>query len=36
MSVPCQYPKRLFGIGMTCNNRIALIVFKWFEFFTGS
>ena len=26
MSVPCHYPVRLFGIGMTCNNRIALIV----------
>ena len=30
MSVPCPYPMRLFGIGVTCNDRIALIVvFKW-------
>ena len=36
MSVPCQYPMRLFGIGVTCNDRIALIVFsKWLSF-TGS
>ena len=35
MSVPCQYPMRLFGIGVTCNGRIALIVFKWLSF-TGS
>ena len=34
MSVPCQYPMRLFGIGVTCSDRIALIVvFKWFEFY---
>ena len=26
MSVPYQYPMRFFGIGVTCNNRIALIV----------
>ena len=26
MSFPCQYPMRLFGILMTCNDRIALIV----------
>ena len=34
MSVPCQYPMRLFGLGMTCNDRIALIVvlIKWFSF----
>ena len=37
MSVPCQYPMRLFGIGVTCNDRIALliVVFKWLSF-TGS
>ena len=33
-SISCQYPMRLFGIGITCNDRIALIVvFKWFEFY---
>ena len=32
MSVPCQYPMRLFGIGVTCSDRIALIiVLKLFE-----
>ena len=36
MSVPCQYPMRRFGIGVTCNDCIALIVvFKWWSF-TGS
>ena len=35
MSVSCQYPMRLFGVGMACNDRIALIVVgKWFEFYT--
>ena len=33
MSVSCQHPMRIFGIGMTCNDRIALIVvLKWLSF----
>ena len=26
MSIPCQYLMQFFGLGVTCNDRIALIV----------